>query len=87
MKILRHTENTVANMEKLVDDYHEGMELLSTVLSTIQINLIRGTFTGMKELEGWTRIVDKFTQCHSKIHDKIRANPVCSIHPKSEECQ
>jgi hypothetical protein len=65
-----------AKHEETMKAYRECAELLGTVLSVIQIGLLRGQFAGMADLENFTSAMDKFTHHHSRILNKIRSNNV-----------
>jgi hypothetical protein len=76
MKYMRHTQDTIGDLSKLIDDQHLGMELLGDVLATLKINLMRGAFDAIPHLDNWKAIITGFEQRHTKIKDKIQTNPV-----------
>jgi hypothetical protein len=73
---MRHTQDKIADLSKLIDDQHDGMTLLGEVIATIKINLMRGAFDTIPHLDDWKKIVDRFEQRHTRVLEKIKTNPV-----------
>lgn len=78
MRYMRHTQKTIGDLSKLIDDQHLGVELLGEVIATLQINLMKGAFDQIPHLENWKDIVERFAQRHTKVLEKIKTNPVVS---------
>ena len=78
MKFMRHTQDTIGDLSKLIDDQHAGMELLGEVLATLKINLVRGAFDAITHLDKWKEIIEGFEKRHTRVKSKIQSNPVVS---------
>ena len=83
---------TTKYFEGQFKDYSEGFTLLGTVLSVIQIGLLRGQFAGMHDIEGFTKAMDSFTHQHSRILNSVRSRvnadieATASLQQPSQEC-
>ena len=51
MRYMRHTQDTIGDLSKLIDDQYDGMTLLGEVLATIKINLMKGAFDAIPQAE------------------------------------